>query len=332
MLTWSPFAAGHMAQETISAGSSSTISLRPYSYNYVGIFPAWLVVDNLRNQKSVTITASSGLSHTIPPATSKAIMIGTYDAVSIDNSNNSLPVICTLFDRRSKKEMIDDFEAALIAPPAIDYIALNHFDTTIDNAISDGRLVYVNSGASLSSAEYKFGVGSLEVAGGGSYLLGPEREISILKSFAMDYWLKTKPGFLSGYLFFYENGKATSIRIAVDTPTRLKILYTLYNSTEQLVGYLDVSNSANPFPIFTHIAVESNLVESTSGYATKLILYVSGVSKSMMQGTSPLDYPVLISKIGLPPGAVPGWYDELRIVTYSPYLSSNFTPPTVPYE
>lgn len=324
ILTWTPYDKGHISQVTIAPGNNAYLSLRPGSYNFVDVYPAWLVVNNVENSGDVEVVIDSGLSITVPGATSKSIIIAMHSGVRIQN-NNAFSIECTVFDSRISRDIIDGFTASLLAARQIDYALLAHFDAPNERIFGDSR---------ISTAAYT-------VASGGKFgkclqLTSQVFNISMEKplnvggeAVTIDFWYRF-PGTLTSTtrkVLSFNDLASALIKISVPAAGILRLSYIWGGSSENSADF-SVASPGTYMQTWRHIAIEARKVSQTT---TGTRIYLDGVMNTATSNTSAPANSGSVSEFILSDASINANFDELRVLRYAAYLGTNFTPPSTPY-
>lgn len=324
ILTWTPYDKGHISQVTIAPGNNAYLSLRPGSYNFVDVYPAWLVVNNVENSDDVDVVTDSGLTITVPGATSKSIIIAMHSGVRIQN-NNAFSIECTVFDSRISRDIIDGFTASLLAARQIDYALLAHFDADNERMLGDGR---VSAPSYTVTSGGKFGNCLSLPASTANLPIALESPIAIAtKPCTVDFWCRI-PGTLTGALrsLYSHNNSNVDLSISVFNSTTIRLNLKWGNATATSITFI-VANSATYMQTWRHIAIEARMASAT---ATSARVFLEGVLGANISASSAASNDSEV-RLGDPSSPTVLEFDELRILRYPAYLGQNFTPPTTPY-
>lgn len=326
ILTWTPYDRGHISQVTINPGDNTYLSLRAGSYNFVDVYPAWLVVNNVENSDDVDVVTDSGLTVTVPGATSKSIIIAMHSGVRIQN-NNAFSIECTVFDSRISRDIIDGFTASLLAARQIDYALLAHFDADNERMLGDGR---VTPQAYTVTAGGKFG-NCLEVGSDQQFEIGLEEVMpgGVYDAYTIDFWLKILGTLGTGVRVFSASPGETGMFIQFSAPnaTTIAIDWRWGGGTTTQAAFT-VSGATTYMQTWRHVALEVRPSAETSRASR---VYLDGVMGGSVHSASAGITAATIRLGYTSTSARVKQFDELRIVRYPSYMGANFTPPTEPY-
>lgn len=324
ILTWTPYDKGHISQVTIAPGNTTYLSLRPGSYNFVDVYPAWLVVNNVENSGDVEVVTDSGLSITVSGATSKSIIIAMHSGVRIQN-DNAFSVECTVFDSRISRDIIDGFTASLLAPRQIDYALLAHFDADNERMLGDGR---VSAPGYTVTSGGKFGNCLSLPALTDNFPIALETPIAIASApCTVDFWCRI-PGVLTSTPRTLYSHNNLNVELRISAPSGSNIRFSLkWGNSAAAEPTFTVTASGSYMQTWRHVAIE---VRATSATATIARVFLDGVlgTGGATSTTSSRDSEV---RLGDATSTLVLNFDELRILRYPAYLGKNFTPPTTPY-
>lgn len=324
ILAWTPYDKGHISQVTIAPGDNTYLSLRPGSYNFVDVYPAWLVVNNVENSGDVDVVTDSGLTVTVPGATSKSIIIAMHSGVRIQN-NNAFSIECTVFDSRISRDIIDGFTASLLAARQIDYALLAHFNANNERMLGDGRVSAANYTVTSGG---KFGNCLSLPASTANFPIALESPIAIAtKPCTVDFWCRIPSTLTSATRILYSHNNA-NVELRISAPTGSSIRFDLKwgNATATQITFT-VVGSGSYMQTWRHIAIEAR---ATSATATSARVFLEGVLGANISASSAASNDSEV-RLGDPSSPTVLEFDELRILRYPAYLGQNFTPPTTPY-
>ena len=202
---------------------------------------------------------------------------------------------------------------------------------------STGKTVTANGNAAVTTTQYKFAeVGrSIVFDGTGDYLSLADSDDWDFGSgdYTIDFWVRfnTLPS-AGNQVVFYSHKY---------TPTNRAVQFRMYNNSGayQLGYYVQDLNSSNPDLIAIDVAVSIttgtwyHIAAVRNGTNTRVYLNGSSVGYNTQSYT----YPNFDSNlwIGCEYGTIKyldGWMDEIRVSKDVARWTSNFTPPTAPYD
>lgn len=324
ILAWTPYDRGHISQVTINPGDNTYLSLRPGSYNFVDVYPAWLVVNNVENADSIDVVTDSGLTIAVPGATSKSIIIAMHAGVRIANAN-AFSVECTIFDSRITRDIIDGFTASLLAPRVVEYAMLAHFDAPNERIFGDSR---------ISTAAYT-------VAGGGKFdnclpTAGAAFNISMESALdvgseaaTIDFWYRIPGTLTSTIRTILSFNDLTTAKIQISAPSGGIVRFTFaWGRSSSITADFNVVGSGTYMQTWRHIALEAR---KNGQKSTGARLFLDGVINTGGESVSATADSGVVNEFVLGDASINADFDEIRVLRYAAYLSTNFTPPTSPY-
>jgi Concanavalin A-like lectin/glucanases superfamily len=176
-------------------------------------------------------------------------------------------------------------------------------------------------GIALSTAQSKFGVGSVFFNGSSQYLtISDHADFDLPGAFTLEFWVRfTSTTGAQSYIFSFLNGSNPSYIIHRDDANKLRLSI---NFTPVITGSTNIANNA-----WNHIA----LVKNGSGLCT---LYLNGVSQGSSTQAAGLTPTGIV--IGSNPGSLganlwDGYLDEMMLTKGVAKWSANFTPPASEY-
>ena len=183
--------------------------------------------------------------------------------------------------------------------------------------IANNHAITVIGSPTISTAQSKFGAGSLRVAIGGNYLRinsTPTLDMSGKKPFTFECWVYLTSG--------YSNGGILSMSSGANCPLVVKESGALIgngslNGSDYISSYGAVGRDT-----WSHVAIVFD--------GTNVRLYVNGNAASSTPHPS---WPIgdRFLNVGYDyDGATDGYINDLRISDYAVY-TANFTPPTSPF-
>lgn len=215
-----------------------------------------------------------------------------------------------------------------VTPAALNVALLLHFDgsngsTTFTDSSPNARTVTAGGGASISTAESKFGGASGYFDGNGDYLLIDADTIDFdTGDFTVECWVRpTSPPFTDSNPY--------ELLIANDTSSGFASIINEDGTVtfgESLVSNLYTTSNAVAFDDWNHIAWTRE--------GGTLRMFING--DLGFSGTHTTDIPAGDIRIGVDGNStntlpLTGYMDELRIVVGTAVYTANFTPPTAPF-
>lgn len=326
ILAWTPYDKGHISQVTIAPGDNTYLSLRPGSYNFVDVYPAWIVVNNVENSDDVDVVTDSGLTITVPGATSKSIIIAMHSGVRIQNSS-AFSIECTVFDSRISRDIIDGFTASLLAARQIDYALLAHFDADNERMLGDGRVTpqpyTVTAGGKFDNC--------LAVGSNQRFEIGLENTLpgGIYDAYTIDFWLKILGTLGTDVRVFSVSPGESDMFIQIGAPNSTTIAITWrWGAASTSTSSYTVVGAATYMQSWRHVALEIR-PEATTTRSSRV--YLDGVLGSATNIASAGTTAAIVRLGETSNSARDKQFDEVRIVRYAAYMRANFTPPTTPY-